>query len=370
MKAIRIHNFGSEEVLQYEEVPIPEPGRDELLIKVEAASLNRTDLGLRKGTYRVAPEELPIIPGREFAGPVTKVGSGVQGFKVGQRVVAYTGKGGYAEYALAKPSETLPIPDGVDSVTAAALPTAFLTAWFALMIDGKLKAGDWVLVQAGSSGVGTAAIQIAKHAAAKVIASSSSDDKCKRLRQLGADVAIDYTKQGFVADVMRITRPAQNRDRAEFYQERRNPDVSEGVDVLHSWGITLAARRRPFPMERGVDVVLEMIGGDMYHKSLQVLARGGRLVSLGGAFGAVPEPPPSLADGRKASRFSITNHLKAKPEDFRELANLLKLVKEKELQVIIDRSFPLAEARAAQRHLQGRGHFGKVVLKMNSPEGN
>jgi NADPH2:quinone reductase len=108
-----------------------------------------------------------------------------------------------------------------------------------------------------------------------------------------------------------------------------------------------------------------MIGGDIYQKSLQILAPGGRLVSLGGAFGAVPDPPPALADGRKASRFSITNYLKAKPEDFHELANLLNLVQEKKFQVIIDRSFPLAEARAAQRHLEGRGHFGKVVLKMS-----
>ena len=116
MKAIRIHKFGpTAEVLQYEEVPIPEPRPNELLIKVEAASLNRADLGLTKGTYRIAPEELPVIPGREFAGTVAKLGAGVQEFKVGQRVVAYTGTGGYAEYALAKVSETLPVPDGVDS---------------------------------------------------------------------------------------------------------------------------------------------------------------------------------------------------------------------------------------------------------------
>jgi len=363
MKAVRIHDFGSTaEVLQYEEVPIPEPGPNEILIKIEAASLNRADLALRKGTYRIAPEELPVIPGREFAGTVAKLGCGIQKFKVGQRVVACTGKGGYAEYAPAKVSETLPVPDSVDSAAAAAMPTVFLTAWFGLLTDGKLKAGDWVLVQAGSSGVGIAAIQIAKHLGAKVITTSSSDEKCKRLRQLGADQAIDYTKQGLVAEVMRITTPAEGRD---HYQERHHPDVIEGVNVLHSWGIVPAVRRRPFPTDRGVDVVLEMIGGDIYRKSLQVLAPGGRLVSLGGAFGAVPDPPPALADGRKASRFSITNHLKAKPEDFRELANLLKLVQEKKFQVIIDRSFPLAEARAAQRHLEGRGHFGKVVLTMS-----
>lgn len=366
MKAIRIHNFGSTaDVLQYEEVPIPEPGPNEILIKVEAASLNRADLALRKGTDRIAPEELPVIPGREFAGTVAKLGAGIQEFKVGQRVVACTGMGGYAEYALAKISETLPVPDGVESAAAAAMPTVFLTAWFGLLTDGKLKAGDWVLVQAGSSGVGIAAIQIAKHLGAKVITTSSGDDKCERLRQLGADAAIDYTKQGLVAEVMRITTPAEGRDRADLYQERHHPDVIEGVNVLYSWGIVPSSRRRSFPTYRGVDVVLEMIGGDIYQKSLQVLAPGGRLVSLGGAFGAVPDPPPALADGRKASRFSITNYLKAKPEDFRELANLLNLVQEKKFQVIIDRSFPLPEARAAQRHLEGRGHFGKVVLTMS-----
>jgi NADPH:quinone reductase len=361
MKAVRIHKFGSTaEVLQYEEVPIPEPGPDELLIKIEAASLNRADLALRKGTYRIAPDELPVIPGREFAGTVAKLGAGIQDVKVGQRVVACTGNGGYAEYALAKLSETLPVPDGVDSATAAAMPTVFLTAWLALVTEGRLKGGEWVLVQAGSSGVGMAAIQIAKHLGAKVITTSSSDEKCKRLRRLGADEAVDYTKQGLFTEVMRITTPAERRDQ---YQERHNPDVMEGVNVLYGLGIVPAARRRSFPPYRGVDVVLEMIGGGIYQKSLQVLAPGGRLISLGGAFGPVPDPPPSLSDGRKASRFSITNHLRAKPEDFRELANLLKLVQEKKLQVIIDRSFPLAEARAAQRHLEGRGHFGKIVLR-------
>jgi NADPH2:quinone reductase len=361
MKAVRIHDFGpTAEVLQYEEVSIPQPGRDEILIRVETASLNREDLALRKGAYRMAPEELPVIPGREFAGTVAKLGDGIQAFELGQRVVACPGKGGYAEYALAKLSETLPIPDGVDPAAAAAMPTVFLTAWFALLAEGRLKAGEWVLVQAGSSGVGIAAIQIAKHVGAKVITTSSSDDKCKRLHALGADKAIDYTKQGLFTEVMRITTP-EDRD---LYQERQNPDVMEGVNVLHGLGIVPAARRRQFPPYRGVDVILEMIGGDIYQRSLQVLAPGGRLVSLGGAFGAVPDRPPSLAEGRKASRFSITNHLRENPEDFRELANLLKLVQEKKLQVVIDRSFPLAEARAAQRHLEGRGHFGKVVLEM------
>jgi NADPH2:quinone reductase len=321
MKAIRIHKFGpSEEVLQYEDVPTPEPGNNEIFIKVEAASLNRADLGLRRGTYRVAPEELPIIPGREFAGTITKVGSGVQDFKVGQRVVAYTGKGGYAEYAVAKVSEVRPIPDGVDSATAAALPTVFLTAWFGLLTDGRLKAGEWLLVQAGSSGVGVAAIQIGKYLGAKVITTSSGDEKCQKLRQLGADETIDYTSKDFAAEVTRITG------------------------------------------NRGVDVVLEMVGGDVYKKSLEVLSPGGRLVSIGGAFGAIPDPPPALTDGRVATRFSITNFLKTHPDDFKQLDEILRLVNDKKLRVVIGKTFPLSEARAAQRYLEGREHFGKVLL--------
>ena len=245
MKAIRVHNFGfTAEVLQYEEVAIPEPGPNEFLVKVEAASLNRADLALRKGAYRIAPEELPVIPGREFAGTVSRLGPGIQNFKVGQRVVACTGRGGYAEYALAKAPDALPVPDGVDSAAAAAMPTVFLTAWFALLTDGKLKAGDWVLVQAGSSGVGIAAIQIAKHLGAKVITTSSSDDKCKRLRQLGAYEVIDYTKQGLFTEVMRITTPAEGRDQ---YQERQNPDVMEGVNVLHGLGIVPGGPSKAIP---------------------------------------------------------------------------------------------------------------------------
>ena len=323
MKAIRIHQFGpTEEALQYEEVPTPEPGPSELLIKVEAASLNRADIGLRKGTYRISADALPIIPGREFAGTVAKAGANVTEFNIGQRVVAYPSLGGYAEYAVAKASEVRPVPDGVTSAQAAALPTVFLTAWFGLLEDGKLKAGEWLLVQAGSSGVGNAAIQIGKHLGAKVITTSGSEEKCRRLRQLGADVTIDVSQNDFVPEVMRVTG------------------------------------------NRGVDLVLEMIGGEVYQKSLQVLAPGGRLFSIGGAFGAIPDPPPTLTEGRRASRFSITNHLKAKPQDFRQLDAILKLVQEKKFQVVIGKTFPLAETRAAQRYLEGREHFGKIMLTM------
>jgi NADPH:quinone reductase-like Zn-dependent oxidoreductase len=323
MKAIRIHNFGpTEEVLKYEDVPVPEPKASQVLIKVEAASLNRADLGLRKGTYRISPDALPVIPGREFAGTVAKLGANVSEFSVDQRVVAYPSLGGYAEYATANTSEARSIPDGVTSAQAAALPTVFLTAWFGLQTDGNLKAGEWLLVQGGSSGVGTAAIQIAKHLGAKIMTTTGTEEKARRLRKLGADVTIDVSGNDFLPELMRVTN------------------------------------------NRGVDVVLEMIGGEVYQKSLQALAPGGRLFSIGGAFGAIPETPPALTDGRKATRFSITNYLKANPQDFKQLDEILKLVAEKQFQVVIGKSFPLAETRAAQRYLEGRDHFGKVMLTM------
>jgi NADPH2:quinone reductase len=202
------------------------------------------------------------------------------------------------------------------------LPTAFLTAWFGLSTDGNLKSGEWLLIQGGSSGVGTAAIQIAKHWGTKAIATTGSEEKAHRLRKLTCDVTIDVSQNDFLPEVMRVTN------------------------------------------NRGVDVVLEMIGGEVYQKSLQALAPGGRLVSIGGAFGAIPDAPPALTDGRKATRFSITNYLKAKPEDFKQLDEILKLVAQKKFQVVIGKSFPLAETRAAQRYLEGREHFGKVMLTM------
>jgi NADPH2:quinone reductase len=321
MKAVRIHKFGdTEDVLQYEEVPVPEPKAGEVRIKVEAAALNRADLSLRKGAYRISPDQLPVIPGREFAGTIDKLGASVGEFAHGQRVVAYPSLGGYAEYAVAKTSEVRPVPEGVTSAQAAALPTVFLTAWFGLLTDGNLKAGEWLLVQGGSSGVGTAAIQIAKHLGAKGIAVTGSEEKARRLRKLGADVTIDISQSDFLPEVMRVTD------------------------------------------NRGVDVVLEMIGGEVYQKSLQALAPGGRLVSIGGAFGAIPDSPPDLTEGRKATRFSITNYLKASPDDFAQLDEILRLVRQKKFQVVVDKSFPLAETRAAQRYLEGREHFGKVML--------
>ncbi|MDP6558857.1 MAG: zinc-binding dehydrogenase [Candidatus Binatia bacterium] len=321
MKAIRIHQFGpTEDVLQYEDVPTPEPGPGELLVKVEAASLNRADLSLRSGRQHIEAKDLPIIPGREFAGTVAALGSTVEGFRIGQRVVAQPARGGYAEFALTPPELARPVPNGVDSMVAAAMPTVFLTSWYALLEDRAMKADQQVLIQAGGSGVGMAAIQIAKGADARVITTAGNDEKCGRLRALGADKTINYRSKNFKQEVL---------------------DLTGG---------------------RGVDIVLEMVGGEVYNKSLECLAPGGRLVSIGGAAGPIPDPPTTLTEGRTASRFSITSYLQAHPDGFKQMDTFLEQVRNKIVRVIIDQTFPLAEARAAQRYLQGRDHFGKIGL--------
>lgn len=319
MKAVRIHRFGpTEDVLQVDEVPVPEPGPGQVLVKVEAASLNRMDLGLRTGANR-KPEDLPITPGGEVAGTIAALGSGVTGLRVGQRIVAHCGNG-YAEYTVSPADKVFPIPDGVDAASASTVPVVYLTAWCGLVDECGLKSGDRLLVQAGGSGVGMAAIQIGKHIGAEVYVTAGSDEKCARCKELGADEAINYNKQDFVPEVMRLTGG------------------------------------------RGVDIVLELVGGDVYAKSLSVLAPGGQLISIGRAGGAVSDPPPPPPEGRTAKRFSLGVYLGAHPEGYRYLDTTLKLLAEGKWKVVIDSTYPLAEAKAAQRRLEGREHFGKIVL--------
>ncbi len=322
MKIIRIHKFGpTEDVLDLDEIETPKPGEGQVLVKVEAASLNRMDLGVRTGTNR-KPEDLPLTPGGEVAGTVAELGAGVTGFTVGQRVLAHLNLGGYAEYVVAPSNRIFAVPDGVDAASATSVPVVFLTAYCSLVDDLGMKAGDKVLIQAGGSGVGMAAIQIAKHIGAEVYTTAGSDEKCKRCEELGADHAFNYNKQDFVAEVMRQTNG------------------------------------------RGVDIVLELVGGDVYEKSLSVLAPGGRLVSIGRAGGAVSDPPPAPPEGRTAKRFSLGVWLNEHPEGYKRMDDTLKMLASGKWKVEIDSKFPLAEARAAQKRLEGREHFGKIILTM------
>ena len=322
MKAVRIHEHGDEGVLRYEDAPDPAIGPDEVLVRVRAASINRGDLGRRSFGFMI--QSLPAIIGWDIAGDVVDVGANVASLRVGQRVVAMVNGGGYAELAAAPAVLTVPIPDGVSYEEAASLPIAWLTAWISLLETARLKAGETALVQAASSGVGMAGVQIAKHVAgATVFTTAGTDAKCARGLELGADYAVNYTTGDFVAEIMAKTGG------------------------------------------KGVDVALDMVGGDVFKRTQQALAEDGRLVSVGRSSGQAAEVDALTAE---AKRQEVTTNwlvfvIKPQAELAADLAKILDLIAAGKLKAVIDRVFPLAEAAAAHRYLGGRNQFGKVILR-------
>ncbi|MFM9967698.1 MAG: zinc-binding alcohol dehydrogenase family protein [Burkholderiales bacterium] len=334
MKAVQLHRFGAEDVLQYDEVAIPPPGPREILIKVQAAAINHRDLFIRQnGNIHIGPADLPLILGSEVTGTVAEMGSNISEFSLGQRVVAlpavqtraagtpggkeYTGC--YAQYVLARPQDTRPLPDDIDAVTGVAGAWASLTAWYALRA-GQIKSGDLVLVHSGGSGVGVAAIQFAKHLGARVITTTGSAEKCARALSLGAEAAFNYEKQDFETEVMRLTAG------------------------------------------RGVDLLIETMGGEVYGKSLKVLATNGRMIALGSLTGGAPALLAAAPPGRSVKRFSITATLMEDPHAVEQLDQFFDLMRQGKLKVIVDRTFPLSEAGEAHRYIAERRNFGKVVL--------
>jgi NADPH:quinone reductase len=336
MKAVQIHRFGAEEVMQLDEVEIPSPEARQMVIKIAATSINHSDLFIRQnGNIHIGAQDLPLILGRELAGTVVEAGLSVTEFAPGQRVVAlpavqtratglpgskeYTGC--YAEYSLARPQDTRPLPDGIDWVTGAATPWAALTAWYVLAA-AQVKAGDRVFIQAGGSGIGTFAVQFARILGAQVFATAGSDEKCARVGELGADAAINYRHKDFASEVLRLTE------------------------------------------DRGVDAVVETVGGEALAKSLRVLAPGGRLIALGSLSGGSRDLPTALPEGRKASRFSITAFLMEETRAIAQLDKIFAWVQSGQVRVVVDRAFPLAEVAAAHRYIANRQNFGKVVLTL------
>lgn len=326
MKVVRIHEFGDENVLKYEDAPMPEPGPGELLIKMEAASINGGDPRIRaQGNSLIGERDLPVILGRELAGTVAAVGPGVSEFRVGQRVVNVPMEGCYVEYLIAKPERTRPLPDSIDFVRGAAAPMVFLTALWTLR-DAETKAGDTVLIQPGSGAVGMAAMQLAKWMGARVIATAGTDEKCARIRGLGADEAINYATTDFVPEVLRITGG------------------------------------------RGVDVALDTVGAGVYGKSLQVLAEGGRMVGVGRVAGDPPSPAPQPPQGRSVRTFSVNGRISSSKDRILDLDTILQLIENKTCRVVVDRVFPLSEVAAAHRYVEERTKFGKVVLVNDGAE--
>jgi NADPH:quinone reductase-like Zn-dependent oxidoreductase len=308
MKAIVVHEYGGPEAMKYEDAPRPEPNDDEVLVRVIAAGVNPVDGLVRSGKYaKFFNTTLPLVPGYDIAGVVQKTGAKIGKFKRGDAVYAYIALnkgGGYAEYAVATEKQAAPKPKSLTYAEAAAVPVVALTAWQGLVDTAKLSAGQTVLIHGGSGGVGSFAIQFAKLRGAKVFATASTRNQ-DLLKELGADVAIDYTKQKF-------------------------EDVAKDVDV-----------------------VLESVGGDTLTRSYGVIKKGGIIVSLIG--------PPNQAE---LDKHGIRGAALGVEPDSSELAEIGKLIDEKKIKVIVSQILPLAEAAKAQEQAATGHTRGKIVLKV------
>ena len=319
MRAVQITEFGGLDVLQVADVERPEPGPDEVLIRVSHAGINFADTHQRENSY-LARFELPLIPGGEVAGVVER---GAGDLAEGTRVAAMLRSGGYAEYAVAPTATTFPIPDGVDDGTALALLIQGLTAWHLFRTSAKLQKGESVVVVSGAGGVGSLAVQLAKpFGAGRVIATASSEEKRQLTLELGADAAVDPASEDLTQALI---------------------DANEG---------------------RQVDVVLEMAGGATFDGCLKALAPFGRIV----AYGIASREPNEVATGAlmRKSRSVVgfwLMHLLARPEMLTEaLADLLDRAARREFRVVVGGTYPMSEVRRAHEELQARKTTGKLLL--------
>ena len=321
MSAVAIEGGkGPAEALKLETIPTPTPGPSQILIKVAAAGVNRPDLIQRMGFYP-PPAGAPTTMGLEVAGEVAALGAGAARWKVGDEVTALLGGGGYAEYAVVDARHALPIPSGFDLVHAAGLPETVFTVYVNVFEHGGLKAGETIIIHGATSGIGVTAIQMAKAAGAKVIATGRGADKAAEALKLGADIAVDATTEDFAA---------------------------------------VAAANG------GADVILDMVAGPYFPKNLDALNTGGRLVHIASQAGAVVELPIMKI---MQKRLIITGST-LRPRDANEKARIAAEVERVvwpwieagKIKVVIDKTFPLAQAGAAQAHLEAGGHVGKVVL--------
>jgi NADPH:quinone reductase-like Zn-dependent oxidoreductase len=342
MKAVVIPKHGGPEVLQYTEVPAPQPGPTEVRVAVRACALNHLDLWVRRGLPG-AQLALPLIPGSDIAGEVAEAGARVTRVHSGDKVVLAPGvscgqcaacaaghdnqcrkytmlgygfPGGCAEFVVVPEANVLPMPAGLSFEEAAAVPLVFLTAWHMLIARAQLQPGEEVLVLGAGSGVGSAAIQIAKLTGARVIATAGSRAKLDQARQLGADEVIHHGEQKIADEVKRLTG------------------------------------------KRGVDVVFEHVGTATWEQSVLSLATGGRLVTCGATTGFAAQLDLRYLFVRQLTL--LGSYMGSRGE----LYTVLKLVGEKRLRPVVDRVFPLAEAAKAHERLEQREQFGKIVLRV------
>ncbi|MBB5209895.1 NAD(P)H-quinone oxidoreductase [Microbulbifer hydrolyticus] len=323
MRYIDLPEHGGPEKMQLKEGARPQAGDGEVLIRVAAAGVNRPDIVQRAGFYPPPPGASPIL-GLEVAGEVMAVGPGVANFSVGDMVCALTNGGGYAEYAVAPEGQCLPVPDGLSLVEAAALPETFFTVWSNLIRRANLTAGETLLVHGGSSGIGTAAIQIANAMGVKVFTTAGSDEKCRACEQLGAALAINYRQSDFVDAVLQAT---------------------DG---------------------EGVDVILDMVGGDYVDRNIRAAAKDGRIVNiafLAGAKVQVNMLPVML------KRLILTGStLRPEPAEVKAaIASDLEkrvwpLLAEGKIRPLIAATYALEDVADAHRLMESSNHIGKIVL--------
>ena len=300
------------------------PGRAEVLIRVAAAGLNRADLLQAQGRYP-PPQGASPIPGMEVSGEIAAAGADVNGFEIGDKVCALVAGGGYAEYCAAPAGSVLPLPVGVDIVDAASLPEAHFTVWTNLMDSARLQPGESVLIHGGSSGIGTAAIQLCRALEHTVFATAGSAEKCTACERLGVVRAINYREEDFVGVVERITRG------------------------------------------KGVDVILDMVGGDYIERNFRALARSGRLVNIAFQKGAKAEVNFGLMLTKRLTFLATTLRGRSNDEKSRIREQLQARVwppiAKGDIRPIVDQVFPLAEAQAAHEKMRSGLHIGKILLR-------
>jgi len=325
MIVIAIAGKGGPDVLVSASQPVPVPAAGQVLIKVAAAGVNRPDVLQRKGLYP-APKGHSEIPGLEAAGTVAALGPGAHRFKIGDPVMTLLNGGGYGAYAVAEEPAVLAVPKGLSMVEAAAIPETFFTVWHNVFERGALKAGEWFLVHGGTSGIGVTAIQLASAFGANVIATAGSKEKCDACLSLGARRAVSYREEDFVAAVKAET---------------------EG---------------------RGVDVILDMVGGDYVDRNIRSLADDGRLVNIG-----YQEGSKVTVDMMRVmlKRLILTGStLRIRPTEVKGAiaraieANVVPLIESGRVRVIVDTVLPLAEAAQAHARMEGGAHIGKIVLEV------
>ena len=324
MRFVGQSGAGGPDSLRMETGKVPQPGSGEVLIRVEAAGVNRPDLLQRAGRYPPPTDASPVL-GLEVAGEVAALGEGANAWRLGDRVCALVNGGGYAEYCTAPQGQCLPWPRGYDAVRAAALPETHFTVWANLFGHGRLAAGEALLVHGGASGIGTTAILLAREFGARVLATAGSAAKCAACVELGAEAAMDYRQQDFVAETKRLT---------------------DG---------------------RGVDVVLDMVAGSYLSRNISVLAKDGRLVVIA-VQGGTRDPEFDILPVMQR-RLTITGST-MRPRTWAEKAAIAGALRQRvwpaldagRCAPVIHGVFPLAEAAAAHRTLEDGAHIGKVVL--------